>query len=157
MESLLNANAGHKSWENTLKRSSGMQGMRKIMEKWEDLMCDHFSPGVILWFLFLNAGGKPFRRMWSTTLQYFPLLPGASAECRAVFGGTEIWGALTASSIHPHIPAVPPEGPHLLAAPRIHHSIETAFASLGACKSGAFQEFLEGATACGLSNPHSPC
>lgn len=80
------------------------------MEKWEDLMCDLFSPCVILWFLLLNAGKKPFRRMWSSTLQHFPLLPGASAECRAAFGGTGIWGALTSSSIHPHILASPIRG-----------------------------------------------
>lgn len=90
-------------------------------------------------------------------MEHFPLLPGASAGCRAAFGGTEVWGALTPSSIPPSTQPVPPEGSHLLAAPRIQHSIETAFACLGACKSGAFQEFPGGASACGLSNPHSSC
>lgn len=136
MENLLNVNAGYKSWENIQIWLQGGEEEQwdaeygKEMEKWEDLMCDLFSPCVILWFLLLNAGKEPFRRMWSTTLQHFPLLPGASAECRAAFGGTGIWELCTL--LHP--PPQPSQSHQRgLAAPRIHHSIETAFASLGAC------------------------
>lgn len=85
-------------------------GNGKEMEKWENLTCDRFSTCVILCLLLLNAGQKPFRRMWSTTLQHFPLLPGASAECRAAFGGTEMWGALTSPPSTPTAQPVPPEG-----------------------------------------------
>lgn len=116
VQSLLNANAGHKAWENTQIWLQGGEeeqwaaGNGEEMENWEDVMCDCFPPSVILWVLLLNAGEKPFRRMRSTTLQHFPLLPAASAECRAVFGGTEIWRVLRPSSIHPLIPATPTRG-----------------------------------------------
>lgn len=163
MESLLNANPGHKSWENTLGigcsrgRAVGCRGWERNGEKGRLNSVMIALPVCFGGLFLLNVGKKPFRRVHTTTLQRFPPPPRTCLVSAGLHLGVQrLRGARTPPStptsqrggrFSPTRGVSPPGS-------SIDRPCETAFVcvSLSACKSGVFQELLGAAAPCGLGS-----